>query len=71
MSRQLNALSRHIRRLGATQIAKREHDSHLLERYVRSQDEAAFTALVERHGGMVWSVCHNVLEQREDAEDAF
>src|SRR6516164_7547531 len=71
VSGQLDALSRHIRRLAGTQVTTRDHDSHLLERYVCSKDEAAFTALVERHGGLVWSVCRNVLEQQEDAEDAF
>jgi hypothetical protein len=31
-------------------------DGQLLESYVRSREEAAFAALVHRHGPMVWGV---------------
>ena len=33
--------------------------------------ELAFAALVERHGSMVLRVCHSILGERHDAEDAF
>src|SRR5437588_12127632 len=46
-------------------------DGQLLERYVRNREEAAFAALVHRHGPMVWSVCLRVLRRYHDAEDAF
>jgi RNA polymerase sigma factor (sigma-70 family) len=46
-------------------------DGQLLERYVARRDESAFTALVERYGSLVLSVCHRVLQNRHDAEDAF
>jgi RNA polymerase sigma factor (sigma-70 family) len=46
-------------------------DSELLQRYLAWRDEAAFAALVERHGPMVLGVCRSVLRQRQDAEDAF
>jgi HlyD family secretion protein len=49
-------------------------DVQLLDRYVgRSDDgaEAAFTALVKRHGPMVLRVCRGELNDRHTAEDAF
>ena len=46
-------------------------DGQLLERFINEQDEAAFTALLSRHGPMVWAVCLRVLRNAHDAEDAF
>jgi RNA polymerase sigma factor (sigma-70 family) len=50
-------------------------DGQLLERFAEGQgrmpeSEAAFTALVERHGPMVLGACRAVLGNRHDAEDA-
>jgi RNA polymerase sigma factor (sigma-70 family) len=50
-------------------------DAELLGRYVAGHRdesaEAAFAALVERHGPMVLGVCRRVLGDRHAAEDAF
>ncbi len=46
-------------------------DSELLARFVAVRDEAAFAALVARHGPMVLGACRRLLHHEQDAEDAF
>jgi RNA polymerase sigma factor (sigma-70 family) len=46
-------------------------DGQLLDYYVAQRDEAAFTALVRRHGPMVLGVCQRLLHDPHEAEDAF
>jgi RNA polymerase sigma factor (sigma-70 family) len=43
----------------------------LLERYLDRRDEAAFEAIVARHGPMVLGVCRRMLANLTDVEDAF
>jgi hypothetical protein len=66
---QSELLLQHIRRLADRDAAAGSSDAELLRRFLGEGDEAAFTALVQRHGAMVWQVCMSALAQREDAED--
>ena len=46
-------------------------EGQLLRRFASGRDEAAFSALVARHGPMVLGVCRRVLGTVPDADDAF
>ena len=49
-------------------------DEQLIEEFLAGKDgdaEAAFEALVNRHGPMVLGVCRQILKHQQDAEDAF
>jgi RNA polymerase sigma factor (sigma-70 family) len=68
---QLETLLRHIRKLAAGRHWTQGTDRQLLEDFSARRDEAAFAALVARHGPMVLRVCRRVLNHEQDAEDAF
>ncbi len=65
--------------LDDSSVRPMEQDEHgtdvdLLSRFLEgdaSESEAAFQALVARHGPMVLGVCRNILDRIHDAEDAF
>jgi len=61
----------HIRDLVRPRVADDTADACLLQRFVEQREEAAFTALVERHGPMVLGVCRRILRDPHAAEDAF
>jgi RNA polymerase sigma factor (sigma-70 family) len=67
---QLGAVVGHLRTLAGSDDRELS-DAQLLERFQRHRDQAAFAALVRRHGRLVWGVCRNVLRHQHDAEDAF
>jgi DNA-directed RNA polymerase specialized sigma24 family protein len=60
-----------IRRLATDQRLRELPDQELLGRFSSGRDEAAFSALLRRHGSMVLDVCRNILGNEQDAEDAF
>ena len=60
-----------IRRMARPRDACADDDALLLQRFVARRDEAAFAALVQRHGPMVLGVCRRLLGHEQDAEDAF
>src|SRR5580704_7777560 len=53
------------------QAGNDQTDGQLLERYAIHREQAAFTALVRRHGPMVFGLCQRVLRDHHQAEDAF
>src|SRR5262245_36870070 len=59
-----------VRKLVTTQTFRTVSDRTLLDRFELCQDEAAFAALVRRHGAMVLGVCRRALGHVQDAEDA-
>lgn len=69
--RQLDTILCFLRHLGTARTQAELTDGQLLGCFVTHQDEAAFEALVQRHGGLVLGVCRRVLHQEQDAEDAF
>jgi RNA polymerase sigma factor (sigma-70 family) len=65
-SRSLRAILR-----TATQLGPSLSDAELLRRFIARRDEAAFAALVHRHGRLVWAMCRHLTHSDADADDAF
>lgn len=62
---------RDIGRSARLQADLAQPDAELLERFVGRRDEAAFEALLHRHGSLVFGVCRRLLVNPHDAADAF
>jgi RNA polymerase sigma factor (sigma-70 family) len=71
MTARADRLARYVRRLAAPAPAGPDADAVLLDRYRAGRDEAAFAALVARHGPMVLGACRRLLPDPHEAEDAF
>jgi RNA polymerase sigma factor (sigma-70 family) len=67
----MRTVIRHLRRAVLLRPGDGPTDAQLLESFLTRGDEAAFEALLLRHGPMVLGVCRRLLGNPEDAEDAF
>lgn len=68
---QTQPILRHIRSMLMAGQDDQPADAELLQRFLASRDEMAFTALYRRYGRLVWSVCGRILRSEQDREDAF
>src|SRR5438132_2748898 len=67
----MTRIIQYLHRAALLQDGAGRTDGQLLECFIAQKDEAAFEALVRRHGPMVLGVCRRVLRNHHDAEDAF
>jgi RNA polymerase sigma factor (sigma-70 family) len=68
---QRNGFLGHLRGIILARDGNGQSDAQLLRSFLAQNDEAAFAALVRRHGPMVLGVCRRLLRDPCDAEDAF
>ena len=67
----LSVFLRRLTRGMAAETLTDQSDRQLVEQFLARREEAAFEALLRRHGPMVYRVCWRVLQRVQDAEDAF
>jgi RNA polymerase sigma factor (sigma-70 family) len=67
----MDTVVRHLRRVVPPRDGAGRSDGQLLASFIDHKDEAAFEALVRRHGPMVLGVCRRVAGDHHDSEDAF
>src|ERR1700722_8577274 len=68
---QINRIVPQLRRAVFLRDVHGLNDGQLLDCFLAQGEEAAFEALVRRHGPMVLGVCRRVIGNHHDAEDAF
>jgi hypothetical protein len=67
----MKAVIRHLRRAALLQAGESLTDGQLLDSFLGQRDEAAFEALLRRHGPMVLGVCRRVLGNADDSIEAL
>src|SRR5262249_15783594 len=70
-SEQIGSVIHSLTRLFGTGTVAALSELQLLDRFLESRDQAAFEAIVRRHGPMVLGVCRRVLDDPNDVDDAF
>ncbi|AMV38070.1 RNA polymerase sigma factor [Planctomyces sp. SH-PL62] len=71
MSRDRRGVGREVERLLRDGVEAPGGHARLLHRYLAERDEAAFEAIVDRHGPPVLALCRRYLRDPADVEDAF
>lgn len=71
MAEQYDNLLQYIQHIAGVWRDQSSTDAELLEKFVTRHDQSAFTALVGRHGQLVWFACQGILQNTSDVEDAF
>src|ERR1700677_4840571 len=64
-------MMRDLRRAVLLKDGEGKTDGQLLESFITQKDEAAFEALIHRHGSMVLGACRRILRNHDDTEDAL
>jgi RNA polymerase sigma factor (sigma-70 family) len=67
----MSHLLHYLRRVAVVDTLTGMSDGQLLEAFLTRREEQAFAALLRRHAAMVWGVCHRILQNPDDVEDAF
>src|SRR2546425_3639522 len=68
---QLTNVLQQLRTMAHARTYEETSDRELLERFLAEREEAAFVAMLKRHGPMVLHVCRRIQGNEHDAEDAF